>query len=160
MAGEIKYLFVPKQQTNKIQDFPKKSFLSLNVNIAALLCHGVFNNPDTGNLQLVLSEPGLSYQCLDYREREGVVEGRFLSSTCQTNNNNNIYVNISSTGPCILPLTAGENTGTSSSPSRQTFPQSILGCLILVWLHHIYLRWEEEGHLLLHLLIGRKPEIL
>ena len=104
----------------------------LTENIAALLCHGVFSSPETaGNLQLVLSEPGGSYQCLDYRDREGVVEGRFLSSSCQTTNN--IYVNISSTGPCILPLTAGENTGTSYSPPRyQACLQSILGFFILL----------------------------
>ena len=87
----------------------------MTVNIAALLCHGVFSSPDTpGNLQLVLSEPGGSYQCLDYRDREGLVEGRFLSSSCTTDSR--LYVNISSTGPCILPLTAGENTGSSSCP--------------------------------------------
>ena len=110
----------------------------LNVNIAALLCHGVFSSPDTGNLQLVLSEPGLSYQCLDYREREGVVEGRFLTSTCHTDNS--LFVNISSTGPCILPLTAGENTATSSCPpSSQTCRLSIVCILIFLCLHHIYL---------------------
>ena len=107
----------------------------------------MFSNPDTGNLQLVLSEPGLNYHCLDYREREGVVEGRLLTSTCETDNN--IYVNISSTGPCILPLTAGENTGTSSA----SFRQSIGFILIFLSTHHIYLSWAEKLHLLLHLLI-------
>lgn len=112
-----------------------------STNKQSLLCHGVFTNQDTGNLQLVLSEAGLSYQCLDYREREGVVEGTFLTSTCHTENTD-LYVNISSTGPCILPLTAGENTGASSSPPRHHHSgESVLCSLVFLCLQilQIYL---------------------
>lgn len=86
----------------------------------ALLCHGVWSKPETGELQLVMSDPHLTFHCLDYRETEGRVQGRFLTPNCLNNNNISSYVNISSTGPCILPLTAGDLT--VSSASSASFP--------------------------------------
>jgi len=77
----------------------------------SLVCHGVWSSPGSVNFHLILSSsrPQLSFFCLDYRDREGVVEARFLEASCSHPNGSHLsYVNISSTGPCILPLTAGD----------------------------------------------------
>ena len=57
-----------------------------------------------GSNRLIVSDPGDLYYCLDYREKDGVVEGSFMKGECDYSS----LINISSTGPCILPLTAGD----------------------------------------------------
>ena len=102
--------------------------------MSALLCHGVWTDQETGDLQLVMSDPDLRYHCLHYREREGRVEGRFLTDTCSFSNNDtdvSSYVNISSTGPCILPLTAGDLSTSSSSSSSRLASLARIICIII-----------------------------
>ena len=47
--------------------------------MAALLCHGVWTSAASGDHHLVLSSaaPGQTFYCLDYRDRDGDVEGQF-----------------------------------------------------------------------------------
>ena len=71
--------------------------------IPALLCHGMWTT-SPGSTRLIVSDPGDQFYCLDYREKDGVVEGSFMKGVCAYSS----LINISSTGPCILPLTAGD----------------------------------------------------
>ena len=59
---------------------------------------------DPGSSKLIVSDPGEVFYCLDYREKDGVVEGSLMKGVCDYSP----LINISSTGPCILPLTAGD----------------------------------------------------
>ena len=72
-----------------------------------------------GSNRLIVSDPGDLYFCLDYREKDGVVEGSFIKGECDYSS----LINISSTGPCILPLTAGD----------LSFAQTPTLSLALVW---------------------------
>ena len=47
--------------------------------MAALLCHGVWTSAASGDHHLVLSSaaPGQTFYCLDYRDRDGDIEGQF-----------------------------------------------------------------------------------
>ena len=47
--------------------------------MAALLCHGVWPSAASGDHHLVLSSaaPGQTFYCLDYRDRDGDIEGQF-----------------------------------------------------------------------------------
>ena len=57
-----------------------------------------------GRSRLIVSDPVSVFYCLDYREKAGVVEGSLMKGVCDYSP----LINISSTGPCILPLTAGD----------------------------------------------------
>jgi hypothetical protein len=69
----------------------------------SLLCHGMWTT-SPGSNRLIVSDPGDLFYCLDYKEKDGVVEGNFMRGVCDYSP----LINISSTGPCILPLTAGD----------------------------------------------------
>ena len=57
-----------------------------------------------GSNRLIVSDPSDLFYCLDYKEKDGVVEGNLMRGVCDYSP----LINISSTGPCILPLTAGD----------------------------------------------------
>ena len=57
-----------------------------------------------GRSRLIVSDPVDVFYCLDYRDKDGVVEGSLMKGVCDYSP----VINISSTGPCILPLTAGD----------------------------------------------------
>lgn len=68
-------------------------------NRTSLVCHGVWQSANTS--QLVLSQPSqLSYHCLAYREQVGRLVATLNPGHC----NFQPGANISSSGPCILPL--------------------------------------------------------
>ena len=78
-----------------------------------------------GRSKLIVSDPGEVFYCLDYREKDGVVEGSLMKGVCDYSP----LINISSTGPCILPLTAGD-----ISPAH-TQALSILVIVSILTLH-------------------------
>jgi len=102
----------------------------------SLLCHGIWRSSASGTqYHLVLSSqaPSLTYFCLDYTDKDGVVEGRFNEASCGSMNSSSNYVNISSTGPCILPLTAGDLTSSSAS-SVSSLVVALLICSCTIFL--------------------------
>ena len=95
---------------------------------------------------LVVSEVGKpsSYLCLSYTEVEGRLEASLSYKKCSNSERPN--ANVSSSGPCILPLTQenGDITSPSSASQKSLFKESldllylsypITACLALVSRH-------------------------
>ena len=95
---------------------------------------------------LVVSEVGKpsSYLCLSYTEVEGRLEASLSYKKCSNSERPN--ANVSSSGPCILPLTQenGDSTSPSSASQKSLFKESldllylsypITACLALVSRH-------------------------
>ena len=94
---------------------------------------------------LVVSEVGKpsSYLCLSYTEVEGRLEASLSYKKCSNSERPN--ANVSSSGPCILPLTQenGDSTSPSSASQKSLFKEShllylsnpIAACLALVSRH-------------------------
>jgi len=76
----------------------------------SLRCHGMWNSRSELT-RLILSDFSQAYYCLEYIEKDGVVEGSLLKGEC----NHSPQINISSTGPCILPLRSNDNMPSGSS---------------------------------------------
>ena len=132
----------------------------------ALVCHGLGTHRLAGNNSsssisesgsggassnlgqhqqvLVVSEVGKpsSYLCLAYTEVEGRLEASLSYKKCNRNNMAG-QANVSSSGPCILPLTQenGGDTSSKSSASQKNlfreplFSYQITACLALVYRH-------------------------
>ena len=99
-------------------------WLLFPTSVTALLCHGQWS-PGPGHHRLLLSDPASNtFYCLDYREGAGgVAAGQLGRAACRPAP----ALNISSTGPCILPLTATEH----SAAPPPTPPSALLTLLLL-----------------------------
>ena len=113
------------------------SFISLYPNsicIPALLCHGGWESEDETN-HLILSStvstlgPDTSplHYCLSYKEQDGRVEGSLVMSNCSLSPE----INITSSGPCILPLT-GSDTGTGMGGGPPQSSYILLNFILIV----------------------------
>ena len=120
-----------------------------NFHSSALVCHGLGAGRLAGNDSsssiseggssssqqvLVMSEVGKpsGYLCLAYTEVEGRLEASLSYKKCT---NNDPLANVSSSGPCILPLTqdSGDMSSSSfSSHTLNTLSLQITACLALV----------------------------
>ena len=78
----------------------------------------------SGVNHLILSHSDEAYSCLTYFEKKGVTEGSLKMGKCDFFP----QINISSNGPCILPLKASE---TLSSTAKGTSAQFLLVIMII-----------------------------
>ena len=74
-----------------------------------------------------------SYLCLAYTEVEGRLEASLSYKKC-SNRERPHEANMSSSGPCILPLTqeSGDTSPSSASQNIWSLPYQITTCLALV----------------------------
>ena len=73
-----------------------------------------------------------SYLCLSYTEVEGRLEASLSSKKCIREAERPHQANVTSTGPCILPLTQENGADKASKTSQKTFSYQITACLALV----------------------------
>ena len=72
-----------------------------------------------------------SYLCLAYTEVEGRLEASLSYKKC-SNSERPHEANVSSSGPCILPLTQENAADKASKMSQKTFSYQITACLALL----------------------------
>ena len=77
-----------------------------------------------------VGKPSSGYLCLAYTEVEGRLEASLSYKKCSNSERPN--ANVSSSGPCILPLTQENGDTSPSSASQKFLSYQITTCLALV----------------------------